>query len=147
MRAPAGRRAAGRGRATSTSAPSWSAPRSPPRGPRVATSRTSTTASRPAAAPCAPRSPSPTKSSSRPITCSPRTCPIAISAKPISTDRPDPNRRQPQTLPRTPRLSRHPRTKYSDQLTPAPRSNFHGRCYFCMLTSIEIFGRSSLPGD
>ena len=84
-RAPAGRRAAGPERATSTCAPSWSAPRSPPREPRAATSRTSSTASRPAAAACAPPSPSPTRSSSPPITCSLRTCPIAISAKPIST--------------------------------------------------------------
>ena len=40
------RRAVGPGRATSTSAPSWSAPRSPPRAPRAATSRTSSTARR-----------------------------------------------------------------------------------------------------
>ena len=53
-RAPASRRAVGPGRATSTSAPSWSAPRSPPRAPRAATSKTSSTASRRAAAPCAP---------------------------------------------------------------------------------------------
>ena len=49
------------------------------------TSRTSSTVSRPAAAACAQPSPSPTRSLSPPITCSPRTCPIATSAKPIST--------------------------------------------------------------
>src|SRR5271165_3143756 len=37
----------------STSARSWSAPQSPPRGPRAATSKTNSTVSRPAAAPCA----------------------------------------------------------------------------------------------
>ena len=49
--------------------------------------------SRPAAGACAPPSPSPTKSSSPPITCWPRTYPTAISAKPISTrsTRPDPS--------------------------------------------------------
>ena len=44
MRAPADRRAAGLARATSTCARSSSALRSPPRRPRAATSRTSTTA-------------------------------------------------------------------------------------------------------
>src|SRR5271157_4321585 len=39
-RAPAGRRAAGPGKATSTSAPSWSAPRSPRLEPRAAISGT-----------------------------------------------------------------------------------------------------------
>ena len=42
---------------------------SPRPEPRAAISRTSSTASRPAAAPCAQRSPSRTKSSSPPITC------------------------------------------------------------------------------
>jgi hypothetical protein len=42
------------------------------------TARTSTTTSRPAAALSAPPSPSPTRSSSPPITCSLRTCPTAI---------------------------------------------------------------------
>ena len=93
MRVRAGRRAAGPGRATSTSAPSWSAPQFPRREPRAAISRTSSTASRPAAAPCARRSPSLTKSSSPPITCSPKACPIASSAKRISTRsaRPEPS--------------------------------------------------------
>src|SRR5271166_3614394 len=51
MRVREGRRAAGPGRATSTSAPSWSAPQFPRHEPRAAISRTSSTASRPAAAP------------------------------------------------------------------------------------------------
>ena len=93
MRVRAGRRAAGPGRATSTSPPSWSAPQFPRREPRATISRTSSTASRPAAAPCARRSPSLTKSSSPPITCSPKACPIASSAKRISTRsaRPEPS--------------------------------------------------------
>ena len=66
----------------------------------------------------APPSPSPTRSSSPPITCSLRTWPTAISARPTRPDRPIPNRRQPQTPPRTPRLSRHPRTQCAGHVTP-----------------------------
>src|SRR5208337_5516242 len=84
-RAPAGRRAAAPERAMSTSARSWSAPQSPPRGPRAATSKTNSTVSMPAAAPCARPSPSPTRFSSAPITCSPKGCRTATTEKPIST--------------------------------------------------------------
>jgi hypothetical protein len=43
-------------------------------------------------------------------------------------DCPDPNRRQPQTTYRAPRLQRHPRTKGRARVTlHRPRSYFHGR--------------------
>ena len=73
------------------------------------------------AAACAPPSPSPTRIlvSAYHMLFS-RTCPIAISAKPISTRSANLNRRQPQTPPRTPRLSRHPRTQGPASMTPHP---------------------------
>jgi hypothetical protein len=88
MRAPASRRAGAPTRAMSTCAPCSLAPPHPPRGPRAPTSRTSSTALRPAAAPCAPLSPSLTRSSWLPITCLPRACLTANSAKLTSTRSP-----------------------------------------------------------
>jgi transposase len=86
----------------------------------AAISRTSSTASRPAAAPCAQRSPSLTKSSSPPITCSPKLT-LSRPRRSLSRpDQPDPNRHQPQTPPRTPRLQRHPRIKGQARMTPHP---------------------------